>query len=901
MLGWGLQVALVFSIAAPPKDAPRDWWSLVPISEREAPPASSAWARTPVDAFVFKKLEANGLNPAPEADRRTLIRRLTFDLHGLPPTPEEVDAFSGDSSARAYENLVDRLLASPRYGERWGRHWLDVVHYGESHGYDKDKRRPNAWPYRDYVIQALSSDKPYARFVEEQLAGDALFPGDPEGIVATGFIAAGPWDFVGHVELREGTTDKAIARSNDRDDMVAACMSTFASVTAHCARCHDHKFDPITQEDYYSLQAVFAGVDRADRTYDADAQTYRLRRELTAARAGLETKLKDLEASVARVSSPEIETLDAKIAEAEKRVASLEVFGRSKSESPSNGYHSAIFAERNATAWVEVDLGRVVPLDEIVLVPSRPVDFADTPGFGFPVRFQVVTSREPIQAGTSGDVVADRTRDDFANPGDVPLRLQAGGRGARYLRVTATRLWKRTDDFVLALAELQAYSGGQNVALGAKVSSQDSIEGGLWAKRFLVDGFSSRQALGAEAEWLSGVARLGEARTDLTRLANERKGLVDASLDLATRDALTATRIALNQSIQSLSALPAQRVVFAAASDFKPEGSFTPAKSPRPIHLLHRGDVKSPGPLVVPGALGCLKPLPARFEIDPAAPESARRAALAHWLTDRQNPLVWRSIVNRVWQYHFGRGLVDTPNDFGRMGSQPTHPELLDWLAKWFRDSGGSLKNLHRLLLTSSVYRQSSAQSEAAARIDSDNRWLWRMNRSRLEAEEVRDTLLTLSGKLDLTMGGPSVDHFFFKDDHSPTYDYTRFDVDDPASFRRSVYRFIVRSVPDPFMECLDCADPSILTPKRNNTLTALQALAMLNTPFVVRQAEHFAARLRALQISSDRQVEAAFRLGLGRLPTPEEHQLLVGHAAEHGLENTCRLIFNLNELLFID
>ena len=249
--------------------ASADWWSLKPLSRVPLPVTASPWVRTPVDAFILAKLDEQQLTPSDEADRRTLIRRLTYDLHGLPPTPDEIDAFVADTRGDAYEKLVDRLLASPRYGERWGRFWLDVVHYGESHGYDKDKPRPNAWPYRDYVIASFNDDKPYDRFVAEQIAGDVLYPDDPQAVVATGFIAAGPWDFVGHVELREGTVDKDIARSNDRDDMVASTMSTFTSLTVHCARCHNHKFDPIRQADYYSLQAVFAGVERADRPYDA--------------------------------------------------------------------------------------------------------------------------------------------------------------------------------------------------------------------------------------------------------------------------------------------------------------------------------------------------------------------------------------------------------------------------------------------------------------------------------------------------------------------------------------------------------------------------------------------------------------------------------------------------------
>ena len=249
------------------------WWSFRPLSRPSLPALSTTDAnrvRTPIDAFILAKLREKGLTPSPEADRRTLIRRLTFDLIGLPPTPEEVDTFLADDRPDAYERLADRLLASPQYGERWGRHWLDVVHYGDTHGYDKDKPRPNAWPYRDYVIRAFNADRPYRRFVQEQLAGDVLFPGTADGIEALGFIAAGPWDFIGHAEVPESKIDGQIARHLDRDDMVANTMNTFASLTVQCAQCHNHKFDPIAQEDYYSLQAVFAALDRADKKYYSD-------------------------------------------------------------------------------------------------------------------------------------------------------------------------------------------------------------------------------------------------------------------------------------------------------------------------------------------------------------------------------------------------------------------------------------------------------------------------------------------------------------------------------------------------------------------------------------------------------------------------------------------------------
>jgi hypothetical protein len=597
-----------------------DWWSLRPLRRPTPPEVDSDWLRTPIDAFVLAKLQEQKLSPSAAADRRTLIRRLYFDLVGLPPSYEEVEAFVADNDSRAYEKLVDRLLASSHYGERWGRHWLDVVHYGDSHGYDKDKLRPNAWPYRDYVIRAFNEDKPYSRFVEEQVAGDVLYSGTTDGIVATGFLVAGPFDFVGQIEVAEGTLSKAVTRNLDRDDMASTTIATFNSMTAHCARCHNHKFDPITQEDYYSLQAVFAGIDRADRPYAVGAD------------------------------------------------------------------------------------------------------------------------------------------------GKSPL------------------------------------------------------------------------------------------------------------------------------------------VVFAAATDFAPQDKFVPTKGkPRPIHVLKRGNESAPGPEVGPGTCGYLPELGSRFVVDSNADEGARRAALARWLVDKRNPLTWRSIVNRVWQYHFGRGIVDSPNDFGRMGALPTHPELLDWLAAEFRNGRPSIKQLHRLICTSAVYRQSSNGNEAHEKIDGANQFLWRMNRRKLEAETVRDSVLAVAGKLDTTPGGPGYRAFGFVDDHSPHYKYDEYDPDDPLSHRRSVYRLIVRSVPDPFMATLDCADASALVAKRNETVTPLQSLAMLNNKFMVRMAEHFAERITPLGADNAARLRSACRLALARDPSDAELAKIVAYADSHGLANACRLIFNMNEFVFVD
>jgi hypothetical protein len=711
----------------PPKQA--TWWSLRPLASAAVPNLHDPWVRTPVDAFILQKLADHKLSPSPEADRRTLARRLYFDLHGLPPAPADLDAFVADPSPDAYEKLVDRLLASPRYGERWARHWLDVVHYGDSHGYDKDKPRPNAWPYRDYVIRALNEDKPYQRFIQEQIAGDVLYPEDPRALLATGFLAAGPWDFVGHQELREGTVDKDTTRLLDRDDMVATTISTFNSMTAHCARCHNHKFDPIPQQDYYNLQAVFAGIDRADRPYDEDPEVYRRRRQLLHARQLIQIRLQPLMDRVEFASSGEITDLDSSIQDARLLIAHL---------------------------------------------------------------------------GTPRN---DADREEKA-------RLEA--------RVTADR--ERRQKLVNAIIGADTYAAIERL----------------------------------KTEFLP----------------------IDAELN----------------------SLPKPQFVYSGANYFPRAGTFRPALQPRPVHVLTRGSVQSPGAPAKAGALTCVPGLTARFELPDENDEGSRRAALARWISDGNNVLTWRSIVNRIWQGHFGTGIVDTPSDFGHMGSLPSHPELLDWLAVWFRDDAkGSLKRLHKMIVMSAAYRQSSAHRDNAARADADNRLLWRMNRRRIDAEEVRDAVLSVAGKLDVTAGGPPVQMFFFRDDHSPVYDYSRFSPDGPGAYRRSIYRFIVRSVPDPFLERLDCPDASVLTPKRSTTITAIQALVMLNDPFVVRMSEHFAARVRQSSPELLEQINAAVKLVFGRSATSEELHRYREYAGRHGLENLCRVFFNANEFLFVD
>jgi hypothetical protein len=866
--------------------ASNDWWSLKPIVGPALPSLNkedAARVRTPVDAFVLAKLHEQKLALSPEADRRTLIRRVTFDLVGLPPSPEEIDAFVADKDLLAYEKLVDRLLDSPGYGERWARHWLDVVHYGDTHGYDKDKVRPHAYPYRDYVIRALNEDKPYARFVEEQLAGDALYPDTRDGIEATGFLSAGPWDFVGHAELPEEKLDGQIARMLDRDDMVSTTMNVFVSTTAQCARCHNHKFDPISAEQYYGLQSVFAAIDRADRKYDADPKVAAQRGRLSKQIAAREAEFAKVSAKAKELVGPQLATIEASIEELSKQ--------QKPQERPEYGYHSAIEAKQDTPKWLQVELKEATEIAQVLIVGCND-SFANIgPGFGFPARFKIEAA-DDAEFKTGVQTIADFTRDDYKNPGVTPQGFTVDGVKAKYVRITATKLALRDNDYIFALAELMVLArDGRNVALQTKVTALDSIEAPVrWGKANLTDGIYSGSW---SAEALAELTKLQVAKTSL-----HKKALTpDLQAELATAENQLA------EAKKALATMPPQQTIYTGnvhtgSGPFRGTG---PLGKPREIFVLSRGDLRSKLKPATPGALPFIAGVPAAFDLPSEHSESARRVALAKWITDRRNPLTWRSAVNRVWQFHFGRGLVDSSNDFGRMGTLPTHPELLDWLAVEFRDGRQSFKDVHRLIVNSATYRQASTSRADGEAADSGNQFYWRQNRRRLEAEALHDATLLVAGKLNRTMYGPGYRPFGFRDDHSPEYKYQEHDPDDPQSHRRSIYRFIVRSVPDPFMETLDCADPSSVVAKRNETLTPLQALALLNNKFMVRMSEHFAARAQALALTPDEQVAAAFRLALGRRPDADEQAALTEIAAKHGLPNACRVILNANEFLFVD
>ncbi len=656
----------------------------------------AGWVRNPVDVFVAARREAAGLPPAAPAGREQLIRRATFALIGLPPTPQEIDAFVEDPSPDAWEKAIDRLLSSPAYGERWGRHWLDLARFAESNGFEFDEARPDAWRYRDYVIRAFNEDSPYDRFALEQLAADELFPGDREALVATGFNLLGP-------DMTDAA-DQAERRQNTLNDMTDTAALVFLGLTVGCARCHDHKFEPISQRDYYRLQAFFTPAQfRLDLPIAADAE----------------------------------------------RAAHEKALGR---------YNE-----------------RVAPLREAV------------------------------------------------------ARLEAPARQKLYEQ----KLARLSDD---------ARAAHRTPAARRTAAQKETVA--KTARLLVVNPLEVLRALGKE-----DAARHRELQEQLRAFDSLRPAPLPVAMGL--RDG------------------PAARTF-----------------------VLERGARGSPGDEVRPGFPAIL--LPGHKE----APATGRRAALARWVAARDNPLTARVLVNRLWQHHFGRGLVPTPSDFGTRGDRPTHPELLDWLAVEFMESGWSVKRMHRLLLTSATYVQSSRAAPGVRTRDPDNALLARKGLVRLEGEIIRDALLALGGRLDRRMGGPGV---FPPLPAEMAKGFTGWKASpDPRDHgRRSVYVFARRNLRFPFLEAFDAPDSNLSCPKRERSTTAPQALALLNAEDVAAAARGLAARLERAAGSADERIALAYRLVLGRRPTGEESALAREFLSSSPLSEFCRALFNLNEFVY--
>ncbi len=880
-----LFLTLACVVAAEPPADKVPFWSFQPLARPKAPPGAH-----PVDAFVLAKLRDKGLSLSPEADRPTLIRRVTFDLTGLPPTPEEAEAFINDKAADAYEKVVARLLASPAYGERMARLWMDAVHFAETHGHDQDRVRPNAWRYRDYLINAFNADTPYMRFVQEQVAADVLYTNQPQLIPALGFLAAGPWDESTLRDIREDTIDREVGRYLDRDDIVATVMNTFQGLTVQCARCHDHKFDPITQEEHYRLQAVFAGVGRGEVSFELDPNASKKRKELQATLTALD---KNDPALATKLESPEM-TKAVVVWEARNvgegiawdvadftRVESANGSKLTKLAGGSVLSEGARPEKDTYTLAVRVKAKRVTAVRLELLADDRlPHNGPGRQDNGNLHLSEITLTAWPVNApGKPKPIPLRNPTSDYDQPGwTIAHALDKDP-------TTAWGIYPQVGKSHEAVFELSEVAGGEGET--ELVINLEQLHGG----GHLIGKF--RLSLTSAALPIK-VAAVPPALRTILAVPNDKR-------TPAQRVEL-ARHVLREQTTAELAALPAEAMVYAAAPNFKADGSHRPSAGPREVRMLKRGDIRKPGEVVEPGALACLPKFSGEFDLPKTHTEGDRRAALAKWLSSTDNPLTWRVMANRVWQWHFGAGLVSTPNDFGKMGGQPTHPELLDWLAADLREHG-SLKKLHTLIVTSAAYKQISTSRPEPAKIDADNHYLWRQNRTRLDAEQVRDSLLAVSSRLDRTAGGPSDRQFDMKPGiHvTPLVDYGKFDWDRPKGHRRSVYRFIFRTLPDPLVSCLDGADASTLTPKRTESVTAPQALALLNNEFVLVHARAMAARLATVSPEQSKQIEFGCRLVWGRAPTAEEAKLFAAYADKHGMANLCRVLFNTNEFLFAD
>lgn len=706
------------------------WWSFKTVNRPTVAPGAN-----PIDFFIQAKLDEKKLKPLPKADRRTLIRRATFDLHGLPPTPSEVDQFLNDSAPDAYERLIDRLLASKRYGERWGRHWLDVVRYADTGGFETDIYFPNAWRYRDYVIKSFNDDKPYNLFVQEQVAGDEMWPGDLdyEGIlqvpkeklrklearIGTGMYTIGP-------VYHEAALYEGQARYEWLTDVVDTTGEAFLGLSLGCSRCHNHKFDPLTQRDYHSMMAIFAGSEEKEIPVVPKYSTYGFK----------------------------------------------------------SGYPN----------WLRVE--------EIKAAIAR-IDKA--------ARQRVV---DKVRSRFSSDVLAAY---------DVPKdkRNESQRKLAAMLELAMTE------------------SGLQENAQGKTAD------------------ISYTEAETQQREKL--IYELGQA-------------------------ALKANPVA-------------QTATVLGHAGWVPD-----------IFITRRGDWRSTTEKVNPAFPAVLAAGRTIEEAPGARFELSRRTQLAKWLTDPSHPLTARVMANRLWQWHFGRGIVATPGDFGRQGEPPTHPELLDWLASELVAQNWSLKKLHRTIMLSEAYRRSSQPDTANSAIDADNRFLWRANRQRLDAETLRDSVLAVSGRLNLKMGGRPVVPPLSHEEMTGLWARDQWPValDQSEHTRRSVYLYVKRTFPLPMMTTFDSPDNSVSCSRRDKTTVAPQALTMMNSEFMVAQAANLAARLQT-EFGKDpaRWAEGAWRLLYGRAPSSAEQRLFLqslGSIADpSALARACLVLLNTNEFLYID
>ena len=932
-----------------------DHWSFRPLGR----PSSA----DSIDGFVHARLASEGLEPSPPEDRRVLIRRLFLVMLGLPPTPEQVDAFVNDASTHAWQDLVDHVLASQRYGERWASHWLDLVRFAETNGFETNRERPTAWRYRDWVIESLNDDKPYDEFVRQQIAGDAL-----NAAIGTGFLVAGPMDLVKSQDPKL----TQMQRQNELDDIINTCGTAFLGLTTGCARCHNHKFDPITQKDYYAMQAVFAGVQHGEAALplsdEAQQRIDTIQRETQQLRERLAKYIPACQNAVIAIddaNATQIETPQgtARYASTPSSTWGDGQYSRWKNEpgKPVATYQANV--QGSYRVWLSWGAGfdshstdaryvlkTAIGRTEIAKINQQKLadgsgqsngqptwsGFYDAGVYEFNPEDLIVLESGDDGAATTADVIVLQ---DVSNDTEIQspaLRASVTAkhnvesfapREAKFVRfvIEATNAGEPCID------ELEIFSGDENVAmasLGAMATSAGDFQHPKHNLAQINDG-----QFGNSRSWIASARSGGWVQIELPK--STRIDRIEWARD---RSGEFADRVATKYRIECASE-PGQWHVIASSADRLPHddpsrsaayvfASFTEDEArqgqawlsqlneieaereqiearprawigsfsqPGATHRLYRGEPDAKREQVSPNAIDVFTSL----DLDQNAPEQQRRVAFANWVTDEDNPLTARLIVNRLWQFQFGVGIVDTPSDFGLNGTPPSHPELLDWLACELIENDWSLKHIHRLILHSATWQQSSRPTPAGLKVDANTRLLWRFPTRRLEAEAIRDSVLAASGRLDLeNAGGPgfsafeveleNVRHYHAKQDYGP------------ADWRRMIYMTKVRQEKDHVFGAFDCPDASMVMPKRSRSTTPLQALNLLNSRFVMQQAEILATRLKSEADTVPDQIIRAWQLCFQRSPTEQEIADSEQFIKQEGIVQFTRAVLNANEFVFI-
>ena len=949
----------------------RDHWSFKPLTQPVLPEIRDKfWPRDPIDRFILARLEKEGLKPALEADRVTWIRRVTLDLTGLPPTPEQVSKFVGDQRPDAYKLAVDELLESPRYGERWAQHWLDVVRYADTHGFEVNTERPNAWPYRDYVIRAMNRDTPGDRFIREQIIGDQL--GED---AATGFLVTASVLLPGQIGADEPS--KRLARQDALDEIVMNIGQSFMGLSIGCARCHDHKFDPISQREYYAMQAFVAGVEYEDRdmrtpeakanqmkaeslkkkVVEIDQQLARFEplanidptRRITSPKLNEEV-FKPIKAKFVRFSihdtnlhpalgliEPCIDEFEILSDEPTPRNLALASFGTKVTASGSRTSeihrldHINDGRYGNSRSWMSDEAGRgwvVFELPEATRIGkirwSRDRD-------------GVLNDRLPTAYSIEAGPKLDEMQSLVSH---APLRPQINARSNsdRFAAVKTKKIRftiHSTNNLEPCIDELEVFTReGQNVALakaGTKAtSSGDNVVPDRHELNQINDG-----RYGNSRSWMSN-----EFGKGWVVLEFEKEQTIERVVWGRDREGEYADRLATDYRVEVADGSGQWRKVASSAdrNPFKPGGSrnanvvFSTAglqpeearqanalisekkqleqqiktatsaqkafagvfRKPDTIRLLSRGDPEQPKDEVAPALLSVLS----TFSLPLDSTDEKRRETLANWIVSPENPMTARVLANRIWQGHFGTGLVDTPSDFGRSGTKPTHPELLDWLARELIRSGWSIKQMHRLIVLSATYRQASTfQSEAALK-DADVRLLWSYPTRRMDAETIRDSMLAVSGRLNLKMYGRGFDLFDLRGGLTGFKPVESFSGD---GLRRMIYAHKVRREREAVFGAFDCPDAGQATSKRRESTTPIQALNLFNSRFTIDESKAFAERV-VTESGNDlqNQIKKAYELALSRSPTEMELANATPVVQKFGLATLCRALYNSNEFLFM-